>query len=572
MSDSITTEIVRHALLSATTEMARNLCRTAYNTVVYEIHDYGIGLHDVECNTIAEAPGIAIFSGANDFGIKASVEFLGRNSLKPGDIIFCNYPYWSSAHTLDPLVFAPIFHGDELAGFASCRIHVLDLKQKNAGYVLDSTSMEEEGIFFPAVKLYAAGEIREDIFNIVRFNSRFPTQTIGDIQAMVSCVYTGTVRMQEIATKFGLDVLKSSMEEISDHGERLSRIAVEKLPDGSWSASDFIDTDGIDLETLVEMKVTVTIEGDQMIIDWRETDKPVAGPINVPIGMTIAASRLAFKALTTPDSPICAGNFRNLQVLTTEGSLMHAVPPMPTFTLWTGLLAPEVITKALAQGIPDIVPACSGGDVCDIMNLGINPRTGAPWLEATNDAVGLGAHGLGDGDDGEMHITEPGCRNNPVELLEAKGPQIIERYGFRQDSAGAGKYRGGVGVERAYRFLAPTTSIVINYKTRTRPWSIGEGKPGLNNTVILYPGTDQERHVGNSTTQFEAGGAITNLTGGGGGWGNPYERDPELVLLDVREGYVSAEAAKTDYGVVIDTNTWTVKSQETSELRSAGAS
>jgi len=572
MVDSITTEVIRHAMLSAAQEMARNLCRTAYNTIVYEIHDYGIGLHDPEGNTIAEAPGIAIFSGANGFGIQNVVEFLGIDALEPGDVLMVNYPYWSSAHTLDPLVFTPIFSGETLIGFASCRVHVLDLKQKDAGYVLDSVDMSQEGIFFPGVKLYSRGKIQNDIFNIIHFNSRMPDRTIGDIQAMVSAVHTGDVRLQEIAEKYGAETLLEAMQEISDHGERLSRAAVAKLPDGTWEASDFVDSDGVIMDELVEVKVKVTIDGDRMIVDWSETDKPAKGPINLPIGMTRAATQLAFKALTTPDSYICAGNFRNLEVITTPGSVMHAIPPMPTFTLWTGLLAPEILTKALAKGLPDVVPACSGGDVCDVMALGVNPRNGAAWLEATNDAVGFGAHAGGDGEDGIMHVTEPGCRNNPVEILENKGPMVIDRYGYRQDSGGAGKNRGGVGIERAYRFLAPTNAIVINYKTKTQPWSVAGGDPGVKNTVLIYPDTDQQTEVGVSNTAFEAGGAITNLTGGGGGWGNAFEREPERVAEDVKQGFVSVDAAKRDYGVVVDPKTFAVDEAATKELRKAGAS
>lgn len=569
MVDSITSEVIRHAMLSAAQEMARNLCRTAYNTIVYEIHDYGIGLHDPEGNTIAEAPGIAIFSGANGFGIQHVIDFLGPEALKQGDVLMVNYPYWSSAHTLDVLVFSPIFAGSKLIGFASCRVHVLDLKQKDAGYVLDSTDMSQEGMFFPGVKLYSEGQIQNDIFNIIRFNSRMPDRTIGDIQAMVSAVHTGDVRLREIAEKYGPETLLGAMQEISDHGERLSRAAVARLPDGSWEASDFVDSDGIDLDQRVEVKVKVTIDGDRMIVDWSATDQPARGPINLPIGMTRAATQLAFKALTTPDSYICAGNFKNLEVVTKPGSLMHAVPPMPTFTLWTGLLAPEIMTKALAKGLPDLIPACTGGDVCDVMALGVNPRNGAGWLEATNDAVGFGAHAGGDGEDGIMHVTEPGCRNNPVEVLENKGPMMIDRYGFRPDSGGAGKNRGGVGVERAYRFLAPTTAIVINYKTKTQPWSIAGGGLGVKNTVIVHPGTDLEREVGVSSTAFESGGAIHNLTGGGGGWGSPFDRDPEKVAADVKQGFVSVEAAASDYGVVVNPTSFAIDEKATQKLRAA---
>lgn len=567
MVDSITAEVIRHSMLSATQEMARNLCRTAYNTVVYEIHDYGIGLHDPDGNTIAEAPGIAIFSGANDFGIQKTIEVKGTGDMFPGDVFMLNYPYWSAAHTLDVLVFSPIFAEERLIGFASCRVHLLDLKQRDAGYVLDSTDMSQEGIFFPSVKIYERGQIREDIFNIIRFNSRFPERTIGDLQAEVSAVHTGDIRLQEIVKKYGPDVVLAAMQDISDHGERLSRAAVAKLPKGSWTAVDYVDTDGVDLDQLIEMKVTVTVEDDRMIIDWTATDKPATGPINVPVGLTIAASRLAFKSLTTPDSFICAGNFRNLEVRTTPGSLMHAEPPQPTFTLWTGLLAPEVIMKALAQGLPDVVAACSGGDVCDVMALGVNPRNGAAFLEATNDAVGFGAHAGGDGEDGIMHVTEPGCRNNPIEVLENKAPMIIEEYGYRPDSGGAGKNRGGVGVVRGYRFLAPTDAIVINYKTKTKPWSVAGGNKGVKNTVLVEPGTEQEREVGCSYNNFGAGGTITNLTGGGGGWGNPFERDVEKVVEDVKQGFVSSAAALADYGVAVDPITLEVDDAATAQLR-----
>ncbi len=566
MVDSITTEVIRHSMLSAADEMARNLCRTAYNTIVYEIHDYGVGLHDPQGNTIAEAPGVAVFSGANDFGIRKVVEFIGAENMSAGDVFMCNYPYWSSAHTLDVLVFSPIFVADTLIGYSSCRCHLLDLKQKNAGYVVDSTSMEQEGIFFPATKIFSGGKLQTDIIDIIRFNSRFPERTVGDLLAEVSAVHTGNVRLSEIAGKYGVDTLLTAMEQINDHGERLSRAAVARLPKGTWTATDWVDTDGI-TDDKVAMTATVTVDGDRMIIDWTATDKAAAGPINVPVGLTIAASRLSFKAITTPDSPICAGNFRNLEIRTTPGTLVHAVPPMPTFTLWTGILAPEVVTKALAQGMPDFVPACTGGDICDIMALGVNPRNGAFWLEATNDAVGFGAHAGGDGEDGIMHPTEPGCRNNPIEVLENKAPMLIDEYGYRPDSAGAGKHRGGVGIVRAYRFLAPTNAIVINYKTKTAPWALGGGSEGQKNTVIIGLGTPDEREVHVSDNAFAPGGTITNFTGGGGGWGNPYEREAGKVAADVRQGLVSPERARADYGVAVDPVTFAVDDAATTALR-----
>ncbi|MFC4011353.1 hydantoinase B/oxoprolinase family protein [Nonomuraea purpurea] len=569
MSDSITTEIIRHGLLAAAEEMARNLCRTAYNTVVYEIHDYGIGIHDAQGDVVADAPGIAVFTRGNDHGIKRAVEFLGRDALEPGDVFILNYPYWASAHTLDPLVFAPIHHEGELIAFASCRIHVLDLKQKDPGYVLDSTDMYQEGLFFPCSKLYRRGVQNDDVFNIIRFNSRMPERTIGDIQAQVSACVTGVRRTRQIAAKYGAGVLATAMDAINDHGERLARLALAKLPKGTWTAHDFVDSDGVDADRLIRMNVTVTIGEDEMVIDWTGSERDVKGPINLPVGQTEAFCSLVFKALTTPDTPVVAGNFRPLRVVTEPGSVMHAVPPMPTFTLWTGLLGGEVVLKALAQGMPDRVPACSGGDVCSMMGLGVNPRTGEAWLEATNEAVGFGGHAGGDGEDGIMHLSEPGCRNNPVEVLETKSPMFIESYGYRPDSGGPGRHRGGVGVGRTYRFTAPSTGICLVYKTRTQPWAIGEGHPGQSNHVVLNPGTGREVVQGGSYNRLEADEVLVNNTGGGGGYGDPFRREPRRVAADVRNGYVSAEAAERDYGVSVDRATFEVDAETTARLRAA---
>lgn len=567
MTDAITIEVVRHRLTAAVEEMARNLCRTAYNTVVYEIHDYGLGLHDVDGDVIADVPGVAEFTRGNDYGVKKSIEFLGIEAMGEGDVFIVNYPYWSSAHTLDPLVLAPIHFDGELIGFATCRVHVLDLKQKDVGYVLDSTDMYQEGIFFPVVRLYQAGKQCDDIFNIVRFNSRMPERTIGDIQAQVSACFTGVRRMKEVAAKYGIASLREAMAAINVHGEKLARLALAKLPKGSWTAFDYVDSDGVDLDTMVKLNVTVTITETEFIVDWTGSATGVKGPINVPVGDTQAVCSLIFKSLTTPDTPVVAGNFAPLRVVTEPGSVMHAVPPMPTFTMWTSILAGEVVLKALAQGMPDIVPACSGGDICSMMGLGVNPRTGEAWLEATNEAVGFGAHAHGDGEDGIMHITEPGCRNNPIEVLESKSTMIIDHYGYRPDTGGAGKYRGGVGVSRVYRFTEPSTAICIVYKTKSAPWAVAGGFEGLPNQIVVNPGTEKEQVKAGSYNLLEAGEVLANNTGGGGGYGDPRTREAELVAEDVRNGYVTITAAKRDYGVVLEESSFTVDRDATDALR-----
>jgi N-methylhydantoinase B len=564
--DPITVEVIRHRLLSAAREMATNLMRTAYNTIVYEIRDFGLGVYDRQGRMVAEAPGLTIFLRANDFGLRSVIDFVGLDNMHPGDVFLLNYPYWSSAHTLDVFVCSPIFLRRRLVGFTGVRIHWLDLKARYAGYCLDTTDMYQEGIVFPCTRIYRRGELNEDVVNILKFNSRFPDRILGDMHAQISACRIGEKRTAEIVDQFGLDVYEAAIEQVMDHGERLARRKLADLPRGTWSAEDYIDGDGID-DRLVKMKATVTVTADEMVVDWTGSDPAVKGPINLPFGQTVGVASLVFKAVTTPGSPANDGNFRPLRVIAPPGSLMHAVPPAPTFTLWTGLLAGEVILKALAQGMPDLVPACSGGDVCSMMGLGVNPRNGRAWLEATNEGVGFGGSAGGDGENGIMMLAEPGCRNNPVEVLETKAPLFIEHYALRPDSGGPGLHRGGLGISRAYRFLADSTAAMIVYKTSTRPWAIGGGRTGENNHVILNPGTERERVGGGFYRPMPAGEVLVNNSGGGGGWGDPFRRDPAKVLADVREGYVSPEAARRDYGVAIDLERWTVDEVETARLR-----
>ena len=246
---------------------------------------------------------------------------------------------------------------------------------------------------------------------------------------------------------------------------------------------------------------------------------------------------------------------------------MHAIPPSPTFTIWASLLAPEVILKALAQGMPDRIPACSGGDVFSVVGVGTHPETGEMWLQGGNEAVGFGAFAGSDGEDAIMHLSEPGCRNTPIEVVETKAPWIIESYHMRQDSGGPGKYRGGVGVRRTYRYLSPTTTLTLVKKTKSAPWGMAGGHDADAGHVIVWPGTEREERTAAIHYQMNAEDILQNNSGGGGGWGNPLERDPQRVLDDVINEFVSLKSAREDYGVVIDTDNWAVDEAATAALR-----
>lgn len=565
--DPSTVEVVRNYLNSAAAEMQRTLIRTAYNTIIYEILDFGISLYDRRMELIADSPGLAMFLGANDYAVRKGVEYVGEDNLDDGDVVIMNYPYWSGTHTLDVFLFAPVYYDGHVIGYATSRAHWLDLGAKDPGYVLDSTDVHQEGLIFPGTKVFKRGEPDEEILELIRFNSRLPDKVIGDLHAQVAAINTGKRRLAQLYGKYGEDVVEASIDRILDHGEEVARRAVEELPDGSWTAVDYCDGFDRPDDDLIRMQATVTIEGDEFTVDFAGSSDQVDQPLNVTIGMTETVGKLCFKTLTTPHEDSNAGQYRPLRVEAPEKTLYNAVYPAPTFTLWPALLAIDVVYKAVAQALPDRVPASSGGDVCDIMLFGQNPETGRMFVEANNEGVGWGASPGRDGPSAVMHMSETRVKNLPVEVLETKAPVLFDRLELRDDSGGPGEYRGGLGIRRDFRFTHPCGALSIIQKTKTDGWGLEGGGPGARNAVVLRPGTDREEWTGMMRGQFEAGDVISNRSGGGGGWGDPMERDPEAVREDVRDGYVSVESAREHYGVVLDDD-GQVDEEATRDLRS----
>ena len=550
--DGAIIEVIRSYLHSAAEEMRRTLVRTAFNPVIYEVLDFGISIYNRKLEMIADAPGLAFFLGANDYAIRKGVEYIGEQNFEPGDIALMNYPYWNSAHAMDVTLFAPVFFpgGNRPFAYTCIRAHWMDLGAKDPGYVLDSTDMHQEGLIFPGTKVYKRGHPDKEILELIRFNSRMPDLVLGDLDAQVASTRTGERRLQEIHKKFGEELLEEATQKILAHGERITRKALAELPHGQWTAEDSVDDDGITDQT-VPMKVTVTIHEDGLRCDFTGSSPAVPGPINVPFGLTETICKFVLKSITTPDSPSNAGNFRPLEVIAPPGSLFHAVYPSATFTLWTSHLALELIYKALAQGMPERLAASSGGDVPGFMMVGKNPETGRVYAVSNNDAIGWGATAFHDGINATNHISGSLVRNTPIEVLEMKTGMSIESLSLRADSAGGGKLRGGVGLMRRIRFVREGEFLSVMKKTKTRPWGLKGGLETEPNGMVLFPGTPREKRVGTLRVKVCPGDEAVCIGAGGGGYGHPMDRDPQRVLEDVLDEYVSVHAARDVYGVVI---------------------
>lgn len=551
--DGATVEVVRSYLAAAAEEMRTTLVRTAFNPVIYEVLDFGISIYDEQARLVAEAPGLTRFLGANDHSLAKGLEYVGVENLNPGDVILLNYPYWNAAHSYDATLFSPVFLSDDvtLAGFVCVRAHWMDLGAKDAGYVLDSTDMHQEGLIFPGTKVFDRGEPVHDIHELIRFNSRMPELVLGDLHAQVSSLRTGQRRFVDVIEKFGHDTVRASIQRFMDLAEEASIDAINALPQGSWTAVDWMDDDGI-TDDPIKLQVTVTIAGGTFTVDFAGSSPMVRGPVNLPFGATIACARVAFKAISTPFEPTNAGHMKPLIVKAEEGSLFHAVYPAATFTQWAGNLAVELIYKALAQGMPDRIQACSGGDVPGFMMVGTNPDTGNVFAISNNDPVGWGGTPTHDGAGPLNHLCQTVAHSTPLEVLESKSGMLFERLEIRTDSAGAGARRGGPGIRRDIRFVSDGEFLSVIKKTKTNPWALAGGCESEPTQVIAFPGTDREERLGTKRVPVFAGDLITLHTGGGAGHGPVADRNPQFVIDDVAQGIISARAASEIYGVEIN--------------------
>lgn len=549
--DGALAQVVNSYVVSALEQARRTLIRTAFNPVIYEVLDFGLSLYDAELRLIAEAPGILSFLGANDRAIRFGVDHVGSANLDPGDIVLMNYPYWSSAHAYDALLFAPIHlvPDEGPSHYMGIRAHWSDLGAKDPAYVLDSTDMHQEGLIFPGTKIVKKGEVDAEVIDLIRFNSRLPDMTIGDFHAQVAAIRTADRRLREIAERFGVETLNQVADMMIERGERAARRAVARLPDGSWEASGWLDDDGVS-EDAIFMHVRVTIAGDKFTVDYSGSSLAVSGPVNVPFGATEAMAKAVFKAMTTPAEPCNAGHYANLEVIAPPGSLFHAVYPSATFTLWTTFVAFELIHRALAQANP-WMHASSGGDESGFMATGIHPDTGVRYVISNNEGLGWGGTPDHDGASALQHPSTSVVRNTPIEVLEHRAALLHERLELRCDSGGAGRYRGGLGIRRDVAYTAPGEVLSMKKKTRTRPWGLRGGLDAATNGMLVYQGTANERRARMQRFPMDVGDRFSNFSAGGGGYGNPLDREASLVERDVQAGYVSEEEARQTYGLAV---------------------
>jgi N-methylhydantoinase B len=548
-ADPVTTEIVRHGLNSAAEQMKRALVRTAFSPVIYEVLDFAVAIYDRKVRLLAQAPSLPFFMGTMNFCVEAAVEAVGgEDALEPADIVLYNWPYGTGSHPQDAAVVMPVFLGDdELIGYTTIKGHWLDIGGKEP-YSTDTVDVFQEGTIFPGVKLYSRGELVSDIYRMALANSRVPKMVAGDINAEVVGVRTGAAGLVRVVERYGLDRFSESVERMFDHGEAVVRAYFEQLPDGLYVGEGMMDNDGLDDEP-VRWEVALEIDGSTARLDFSNAPDARPGPINCPIASTVSASRIAITMLAGGGESPNEGHFRPIEIVTRPGSMFNPNPPSPCFLYgWPGGQSMEVIYDAISRVLPDVVPACSGGDICSLVWWGTREATGEPWADGSPHPVGQGASARGDGASSLMMHGEAATRFSPTEVWESKNPWLLEKVELAPDSCGAGRHRGGLGVDMFFHMLEDAYVTSATERTKSPPWGIAGGGEARPNSVVLRLPDGTRTSFGKATRLLVPKGATLELyTGGGGGYRPASDRAPEAVRADVADGYVSEQHARLHY-------------------------
>jgi len=568
-ADPITMQVLRYAMEQIADEMGYTLVRTARSTIIKEIKDISCAVFDRNGNTVAQAHHAPMLLTGFELGMRALVKKYRPEDLHEGDVIIFNDPYAGGQHVMDLVTFAPVHYQGELVGFVGSIAHHSDMGGAAPGGTAGGlTEIYLEGLRLPMIKLYKRGAEDPELFGILANNIRVPDKTLGDIRAQAAANFVGVRRMQEIVGKYGPEVVQQCLDMLLDHSEARIRAGLRAFPDGTYTGVDYVDDDGFTDEP-IRLQVNVHKQGDTATVDFDGTAKQVRGNINCPIATVHAAVYYALIAVIDPHVPPNSGCYRPFTVHAEEGLIVN--PRMPAAVgarTNTSQKIAEAMMLALSQAAPERVMAGCHGQITNCGFSGYHPVTGKRFVYIDIQGGGAGARPTKDGRDGQdSHLAR--FKNTPIEAVELEYPVRIERYEFIQDTGGPGRFRGALGQRRDIRVLIDDVSFA-RYGDRQRfgPFGLFGGKEGAKGRFVLNPDTPDEQPLkSKGLNTLRAGDVVSLRLPGAGGYGDPLTRDPALVLRDVRDGKVSVEAARSEYGVVIDPQTMTVDAGETERLR-----
>lgn len=544
-SDAITGEIIQNAFQSAADQMKMAMVRTAFSPIIYDGYDFAAGLYDRHVRLLSQSTTLPLFLGTMDVCIRSVLEKYKEDGPKPGDIFLLNYGYETGAHGNDMVIVIPGFRDGELVAYAVVKAHMMDVRGKNAITQTDSTDIWQEGVIFPTVRLYRAGVRDDDIYKMLKANSRMPVAMEGDINAMISAANTGLGAIDRIIERYGLPVVDRAVDLMCDRGEAQVREVLSSLPDGRWSAPGTIDGNGITPDQ-IDYNVTAEIDGDEIIIDLKDAPPQSEGPINNPRPSTVSTVRAMIMGFVGVNERLNEGHFRPVKVLTRAGTIFHAEHPAPIGIYAFHLpVFCDALFIALGQAVPERVTA-GGSDIGGILAFGVG-EDGTFWGGGFNLAGGQGASlAHGDGGPPLMHLLGSGSRLISWEVWEARFPMRVEWSEYDRDTGGIGRYRGGLGSTHKLRALTDMfLTVMIDRVAANVPGLQGGGDARHNTVRIHYPNGDIEERT-KATFPVPKGALLEIVMAGGGGCGDA-DRPIDDIRRDIENDMISPEAAERDY-------------------------
>ena len=566
--DPIRFEVIRNALVEATEEMASALRRSAYSTNIKTRHDFSCAIFDLNKRTVAQS-----FSQPNHLGslvetVPRALDAYGPERLDEGDGILVNFPYGGGVHLNDIALISPIFYDGHVVGYVASLAHHVDVGGGAPASIGAFREIYQEGIIIPPVKFVAGGQINRDVFDLVLAQVRAKRETAGDFRAQIASNNTGIRRMTALLDRMGVETVGRYVDELIEYTNRRTQAELAKLPKGVYAGEGYLDSDGY-TEDPVFLAVRVTIDDDGLLFDFTGSDLQRRAPVNSTYAQTHSGVAFVLKCLIDPDVPVNAGFYRNVRMVAPEGTVVNCTEPYPVVGGWeTQIRLADVIFKALAQAIPEKVPAGTEAMICHSGFGGSDPYRNETYCFLETIAGGYGGRASKDGPDA-VQPHGKNTANAPVEETELNYPVRITRYELVENSDGPGKYRGGLGLRRDYFFPDHEASFtILADRERWGPHGLFGGLPGERAHYVLNPDSDATELGSKVTVQLKENDVVSYRTCGGGGYGPPEDRDPEDVLWDVRNGKVSLERAGKVYRVAVDADSLTVDLEATARLRS----
>jgi len=556
MTDRFTMDVLREGFAAITDEMFVSLQRTSQSPIIYEVLDFGVGITDSSGELIAQGNGVAGFLGPLGDVVRETIA--RRKVLKPGDVIIANDPYsGGGTHLSDVALVRPIFAsadaGDEIIAYAAAKGHWTEVGGKDPGsWTADSRDVYAEGLQLPFVHAYRDGEPVEDLRAMLAANSRLPEMVLGDLTAQAACLEVAERRLLELCARYGTGTVQAAMRTVLDRSERLAREALTRIPHGVFTAEDITDGDGLGNGPF-GVRVRVEISENGVTCDFTGSSPQVPGPINCTMSGLVSGVRTVFKAITDPAEPATDGWFRPLEIICPPGTIFTAERPAPVAAYFEATeMASDLVWHALAPAFPDRLPAGTFVSVCSTSLALTHPDTGEPTLLVEPQPGGWGAgrdtdgqHGLVSVGDGETYVI-------PVEVAEQRYGVRVERFGFDVVlGAGAGRRRGGRGLVREYRICCDEGLLTVAWgRHLSPPWGAEGGHDGSPNYVeVLRDGEALGPRFGKvSRMPVRRDDVVRLVTGSGGGYGDPRDREAELVATDLRDELITPEEAVSVYG------------------------